>query len=344
MERVHRYLGASLRIALGKSNAIHDNWDEVLPYIVFSYNKKFIPGTTISPFMMRNGFAPAYPEDLAMKELVFQSKTYQEKLQEVSERYELAERLVREAHEESKAAQKLQYDAGHYDVEFGIGSLVLWYCDDQVDKLCFKWHGPYKVVERKSPVKYVIEDMLDDKRQEVSVQQIVPFFGEYADPPDDDGDVPVDQTVQRQQLKSLEFRKLKKGRFVVFQRKDTIKAHGHRAIHIGEVTKEYNPVSGQVEIFHYIDLGPNDNLRSYSVTKPIEKRRSFPEYYDEKGNSYTRKRCTTPVRPNSSEYKEDYTADRIVIIAKDWFMQKGGKVPSDVCLKVNAFLDNYKTP
>jgi len=63
VERVHRYLGASLRIALGKSNAIHDNWDEVLPYIVFSYNKKFIPGTTISPFMMRNGFAPAYPED-----------------------------------------------------------------------------------------------------------------------------------------------------------------------------------------------------------------------------------------------------------------------------------------
>ena len=50
------------------------------------------------------------------------------------------------------------------------------------------------------------------------------------------------------------------------------------------------------------------------------------------------------MRPNSSEYKEDYTADRIVIIAKDWFMQKGGKVPSDVCLKVNAFLDNYKTP
>ena len=38
------------------------------------------------------------------------------------------------------------------------------------------------------------------------------------------------------------------------------------------------------------------------------------------------------------------TADRIVIIAKDWFMQKGGKVPSDVCLKVNAFLNNYKIP
>ena len=25
-------------------------------------------------------------------------------------------------------------------------------------------------------------------------------------------------------------------------------------------------------------------------------------------------------------------------------LQKGGKVPSDVCIKVNAFLNNYKTP
>jgi hypothetical protein len=51
------------------------------------------------------------------------------------------------------------------------------------------------------------------------------------------------------------------------------------------------------------------------------------------------------LRPNShgtsSEYKEGYTADRIVIIARDWFVQKSGKVPSDVCLKVNAFLNNY---
>ena len=78
-----------------------------------------------------------------------------------------------------------------------------------------------------------------------------------------------------------------------------------------------------------IDLGPNDNLKSYSVTKPVEKRRSSPGYYDEKGTSYTRKRNTTPLRPNSNEYKEGYTADRIVIIAKDWFMQKGGKVPPE---------------
>ena len=32
VERVHRYLGALLRIALGQSGAIHDSWDEVVTF------------------------------------------------------------------------------------------------------------------------------------------------------------------------------------------------------------------------------------------------------------------------------------------------------------------------
>ena len=336
VERVHRYVGSLLKIALNKSNRIFDNWDEALPYIIFSYNKKHIPGTLISPFMLRNGYQPMYPTELATKELIFQNDTYESKLNSMVELYQTMEDIVRAAHEQSKADQKLKYDKDHYDVEFKIGSLVLWHCDDQIDKLCFKWHGPYKVVEKKSPVKYIIEDMLDDKRQVVSVQQIVPFFGECAELDGGSGDITAEQGVQLDMFKNMI-----KGKFVVFQRHDIVIKHGYRAIHIGEVTKPYNANTGEVEIFHYIDLGKQDKLSAYDVTKKISDRKVYPEYVDENGDSYTRNRASSKLRPNSSEYKESYTLDRIVIISDNWTLEKGGKVPTNICLKVEDYLKNY---
>ena len=50
--RVHRFINATLRIAVNKSNGTASSWVEALPYIVFSYNKMF-PGTRVSPLMLR---------------------------------------------------------------------------------------------------------------------------------------------------------------------------------------------------------------------------------------------------------------------------------------------------
>ena len=38
------------------------------------------------------------------------------------------------------------------------------------------------------------------------------------------------------------------------------------ALHVGEVDEEYGPVSGSVMLFHYIDMGPNGNMRDDNVT------------------------------------------------------------------------------
>lgn len=99
--------------------------------------------------------------------------------------------------------------------------------------------------------------------------------------------------------------------------------------------------TGEVEIFHYIDLGKQDKLSAYDVTKKISDRKVYPEYVDENGDSYTRNRASSKLRPNSSEYKESYTLDRIVIISDNWTLEKGGKVPTNICLKVEDYLKNY---
>jgi len=54
------FLGGSQSM-MSFRTAIHDE---------FSYSKKFIPGTQVSPFMLQNGFHPLYPEDLKRNEFI----------------------------------------------------------------------------------------------------------------------------------------------------------------------------------------------------------------------------------------------------------------------------------
>lgn len=175
VERVHRYAGAVLRIAVSRSDSVFDHWSEAVPYAEFSYNKKYIPGTDVSPFMLRNGFQPRYPSDFDRGAFVCENKTFQEKINEITKRYQEMEKIVSQAHEIAKAKQRVNYDQNKFDVEFKVGDKVLWHCKEGLDKLHFKWHGPYTVVKKKSKVSYQIQDELDQEVRDVSVQQIVPL-------------------------------------------------------------------------------------------------------------------------------------------------------------------------
>lgn len=337
VERAHRYVGALLRIAVNRSDSTSNDWWDSVPFIEFAYNKMEIPGTKVSPFMLSNGFQPRYPEDVMRSELRCKNKTYQEKLEEVTKRYQEMEKIVREAHEVEKAKQKVHYDMTHYDVEFKVGQKVLWFCEDGLDKLHFKWHGPYTVLRRVSDVKYEIKDELDGEIRPVSVQQIVPFFGETYQW-DEDSEM-LDQR--------NEFAGLKVGHFVVCQLSSDTKWN---ALHVAEILEPYNPLTRSVVLHHYVDLGKSgEDLSKFDVTKDIAKRRVFPEYeYDnEEGEavSYAKVRSNQVMKPESREVKYAYALqgnERLRIIAKNFNIQTGGKVPTNVCAQVRAYLDQNK--
>jgi len=70
---------------------------------------------------------------------------------------------------------------------------------------------------------------------------------------------------------------LRQGSFVVFQREDDRKWN---ALHVGEVVLPYNPITHEVRIHHYVDLGANG--RHWDVTKELStiwpaRRRGRPE-------------------------------------------------------------------
>ena len=179
VERTHRYINGLMRIALGDSGRRFDNWVEALPFIIFSYNKMYIPGTRISPFMLRYGVQPLFPSDLERVVPYCENKTYQEKLDDRVEKFHVFEKVVREAQEEQRRRQAIAYNANKYDVDFEIGSKVMWHCEVGNKHEKFSFHGPYTVTEKLNEVSYKIKDELDGEERIVSVQQIVPFFGEH---------------------------------------------------------------------------------------------------------------------------------------------------------------------
>jgi len=147
VERVHRYVNSLLRIAIDRNDSVYDHWTECLPYITFSYNKKYINGTKISPFMMRNGFQPRYPEDFDRQEYRCKNKTFQQRLEDRIARYQLCEKAIYEANENMKLRNKLSYDQHQYPAEYQVGDKVLLHCKQGIDKLHLRWHGAFEIVE-----------------------------------------------------------------------------------------------------------------------------------------------------------------------------------------------------
>ena len=89
-------------------------------------------------------------------------------------------------------------------------------------------------------------------------------------------------------------------------------------------------------------MGPNDNPKDYNVTKDIAKRRVYPEYEQPNGGAHTNKCGKGKLSPGNILYTQWYSANELTIIAKGFFLQAGGRIPADVCQKVERYLDNLR--
>mmetsp|Transcript_20732 Transcript_20732/g.61869 ORF Transcript_20732/g.61869 Transcript_20732/m.61869 type:complete len:706 (+) Transcript_20732:1048-3165(+) len=331
VERVHRYINDLLRIAIDRSDSVYDHWTEPLPYIVFSYNKRYINGTKISPFMLRNGFQPRYPEDFQRDEFRCADKTFQQRLDDRIARYQACEKAVYEANEVMKAKNKVQYDAHQYSQEYEVGDKVLHHCSAGLDKLHLRWHGPFEIVEKISPVKYVLKDPLDGQLLPVSIQQITLFVGEY------DADEGDDELVAARS----KLHELRLGQYIAFRRWDDEERFGAKSkkvVHVGEIIEEYNRITGAIKVHHYVDLGPTGR---WDPAKPLHERRVYPEMVDSRGRSYT-VRGRMKEKPNSDPQVAVYKfigQERIKILAYNWNLQTGGKILADVCIKVQKAIE-----
>ena len=153
------------------------------------------------------------------------------------------------------------------------------------------------------------EETAELELRPVSVQQIVPFHGDY--------DVSIeeeDRQVARNKLAELKYDK-----FVIFKRNDD---PYETSVHVGQVVQEYDPLDQSVVVLHWVDLGKSgENLKVHNRGRqPLEKRVLSVEMEDENGVPYTAGRNRVPLtKANGQEFSCPYFAHTMVeILAKNF--------------------------
>ena len=135
------------------------NWDQLLPYLLFSIREVPQASTGFSPFELLYGRQPRGLLDLAKEAWEQQPSPHRslvEHVEEVQERMAVLWPMVREHMAAAQAAQARVYNRGAQPRVFAPGDRVLVLVPTSECKFLAKWHGPYEVIEKVGEVNYRI--------------------------------------------------------------------------------------------------------------------------------------------------------------------------------------------
>ena len=159
VERFNRTLLAMLAMFVSQE---HDNWDDLLPFMMLAYNTTVHTSTGFTPYRLVFGDECNLPGNLIHRELrpdppPGDPGTYASWVQQaLHESYD----EVRAQQQRATHRQKRNYDSKAVARAFPIGCWTLrYYPPARKNKLCSPWIGPYKVV--RAPMEWVVGIQLD---------------------------------------------------------------------------------------------------------------------------------------------------------------------------------------
>ena len=154
VERFNRTLLAMLAMFVSQE---HDNWDDLLPFMMLAYNTTVHTSTGYTPYRLVFGDECNLPGNLVHRELRADPppgdpSTYASWVQQAL--YESYDE-VRAQQQRATHRQKRNYDSKAVARAFPINCWTLrYYPPARKNKLCAPWIGPYKVV--RAPMEWVV--------------------------------------------------------------------------------------------------------------------------------------------------------------------------------------------
>lgn len=158
-----------------------DDWDELLPFVIFAYNTSYHTGLQEVPFYLEHGrTASVNNNDIRDRLTVEQLTTHNYATQLVQKLSQTHARVI-------ELLQQVNEDRMNNNLEseqkYNTGDLVLLHDPTtsvgKSKKLVNRWKGPYTVVSTPSKVNCVIDKK--GKQQTVHINRLRPFKGTYAD-------------------------------------------------------------------------------------------------------------------------------------------------------------------
>jgi hypothetical protein len=182
-ERTNKSLATMISMYVSTDRK-HADWDKFIPHLVFGYNTSQHSTTRFTPFQLMYGVEARFPVDASL--LPINPKERSEELLRLVEVRDLA--LARNV--QRQATDKARIDPKRREVTYNVGDLVrVFYPTRKVglsEKLLMRWFGPYKVIEKLSPVTYRVSlhappDGKVPRIDTVNVQRMKPHFDRESD-------------------------------------------------------------------------------------------------------------------------------------------------------------------
>ena len=155
LERFH----ATLKCMLGKKADVEKSWDLFLPYVLFAYRTTVHSSTGFSPYQLLYGREARGPEAVLREawtgeeHLPFKTPEY---LWDVKKRLELGQLLMTKNDEKAKEKRRKLYDGRADDDPLIEGEEVLIHLPAEPKGIAEQWRGPFRILEKTSPVTYRI--------------------------------------------------------------------------------------------------------------------------------------------------------------------------------------------
>ena len=166
VERFNSTLCQSLSMYVSKNQK---DWDEFIPLILFAHRTSVLDAIGDSPFYVLYGREPRLPIDVkylppAADDLSTSVLDYRKR---IVEKVELAQNLARENLQRAQQKIKDYYDQKTKEPVFEVGQRVWVYTPRTrkglSKKLMHNWLGPYRIVEKLSPVHFKLRTITNKK-------------------------------------------------------------------------------------------------------------------------------------------------------------------------------------
>ncbi len=180
VERFNSYISQLLSMYV---SANQKDWDEFLPSILFAYCTSPQATTGDSPFYLLYGHEPRLPLDVNLLPSPPDklSTSIAEHRERIVSQLEEAQRLAKQNTERTQQQMKARYDLKSAPVLYQIGQRIWVYTPKTQKglskKLLHRWHGPYRIVQRLSPVTFKLCNSANRLvAAPVHVNRIKPFY------------------------------------------------------------------------------------------------------------------------------------------------------------------------
>jgi len=159
-----------------------DDWDELLPALLFAYRRATNSTTGETPFFLTFGRDPLTPTDLDLRAGVsVEAHTHNTWKQHLMQTLQSAYSCVRDNLQQAHQHNKEDYDSRHSTPQsYQPGDLVMMYVPATqrglTPKLVRKWTGPYRILETKGQQTYRLADINGQSLNKViHIQRLKPY-------------------------------------------------------------------------------------------------------------------------------------------------------------------------